>query len=65
METMKDYDLLGVKVDVVYFMTIGPNTKYPTVKDIFLCDNRITHLLDHNLMNRVESAIYDKLKEAI
>lgn len=65
METMKDYDLLGVKVNLIYFMTLGPETKYPTVKDVFLCENRITHLLDHHLLNRIETDLYNKLKESI
>lgn len=61
MDRIKDYDILGVNVEIVYFSTKHGEKTFPRVKDVFHCETRITDLLDHNILEKVESELYKKL----
>ncbi|MHA2403742.1 MAG: hypothetical protein ACXADH_12175 [Candidatus Kariarchaeaceae archaeon] len=65
METIKDYEVLGVEVDVVYFVTKHGDKSFPRVKDIFHSDVRITELIDHNILEKIEAELFKGLNDLV
>jgi len=65
METIKDYEVLGINVDVVYFLTKHGDKSFPRVKDIFHCETRITDLIDHNILEKIESELFRGLNDLV
>lgn len=65
METIKDYDILGVEVDVVYFLTKNGGKSFPRVKDIFHCEKRITDLVDYYILEKIESELFRGLNDLV
>lgn len=63
METIKDYEVLGINVDVIYFLTKHGDKSFPRVKDIIHRDVRITDLIDHNILEKIESELFKGLND--
>lgn len=61
MDRIKDYDVFGIKLDVVYFTTKHNEMSFPKVKDIFHSDVRITNIIDRNICEKIESELYKTL----
>lgn len=65
METIKDYEVLGINVDIVYFVTKHGDKSFPRVKDIFHAEERITDLIDHHIVERIESELFKGLNDLV
>ena len=65
METIKDYEVLGVKVDVIYFVTKHGDKTFPKIKDIFHSDVKITNLIDHNILEKIEAELFKELNDLV
>jgi hypothetical protein len=65
METIKDYEVLGINVDVIYFLTKHGDKSFPRVKDIIHCDTRITDLIDNNILEKIESELFRGLNDLV
>ncbi len=65
MDRIKDYDIFGIEVDVIYFTTQHGDKSFPRVKDIFHKDVRITDIIDHHIIEKVESEIFRGLNDIV
>jgi hypothetical protein len=63
MEKIENYDMLGIMVDVMYSTTTHNNKTFPRVKEVFHKQIKITQIINHHVIENIESEIYKKLNK--